>query len=45
LGHPLFRGPKFFSLTIWTSWVSKDADFKNINYISDKMHLKEVIAE
>jgi hypothetical protein len=34
LGHALYKGPKFL-FTIWTSWVSKDAefyvDFKNIN--------------
>jgi hypothetical protein len=34
LGHALNRGPKFV-FTIWTSWVSKDAefyvDFKNIS--------------
>jgi hypothetical protein len=32
--HYIYRGPKIFP-TIWTSWVSKDAefyvDFKNIN--------------
>jgi hypothetical protein len=42
------RGQHFL-FTIWTSWVSKDAefyaDFKNINYLSDKMHLKDVIQE
>jgi hypothetical protein len=34
-------------LTIWTIWVSKDAefyvDFKNINLPCDKMHLHKVI--
>jgi hypothetical protein len=34
LGHALYRGQNIF-FTIWTSWISKDAefyvDFKNIN--------------
>jgi hypothetical protein len=34
LGHALYKGPKIF-IPIWTSWVSKNAefhaDFKNIN--------------
>jgi hypothetical protein len=38
-----------FFFTIWTSWVSKDAefyvDFKNINYLSDKMHLKKIFQD
>jgi hypothetical protein len=35
LGHALYKGKKNFFFTIWTSWVSKDAEFyvdlKNIN--------------
>jgi hypothetical protein len=38
------RVPKFFFIT-WGLWISKDAefnvDFKNIYYLSDKMHLKK----